>query len=334
MSVSGGGWFIVSPTVDSKTRLHVHSISLSAGKYIDSSRCIRAENLAFSASSNSLCAPACVDRTWVSKGVDGGAGDGGEDNALTEDSLKFSEPSLDSLGMWREEARRAGVGVENAARQQPLHAAGVAVSWELGSAGIFSARVSHGEGMRTGARLQMPAFHVGGPPPFVPTCLPSSAVSVGETDDCCVWQRWLWLIIPMFEINLRLLRWASDVETRAAASPPTPKTTTPTGTINMLCPPLLHPNNATFPGGNTPQQQSRLLEREEQPQSPSQPGMAQQTASRVDPKEKTAVEAGAGAERQRREEKIRRRKREETSPRSSTAERPRLSRGRGLGRRR
>lgn len=75
----------------------------------------------------------------VPKGV-GGTGDGEDNNTLntlmTEDSLKFSEPSLDSLAMWREGAARAGAD-DNAAGQQPFHRVGVAVSWDMGSAGAF-----------------------------------------------------------------------------------------------------------------------------------------------------------------------------------------------------
>lgn len=81
-----------------------------------------------------VCVFACV--CWLGlfpKGV-GGLGDGEDNNTLmTEDSLKFSEPSLDSLAMWRGGVARAGE--ENAASHQPLRGAGVAVSWELGSEG-------------------------------------------------------------------------------------------------------------------------------------------------------------------------------------------------------
>ena len=69
----------------------------------------------------------------------GGAGDGEDYSTLntlmTEDSLKFSEPSMDSLAMWREGAARAGA--DDQTPRRPLHKAGVSVSWELGSAGAF-----------------------------------------------------------------------------------------------------------------------------------------------------------------------------------------------------
>lgn len=70
-------------------------------------------------------------------------GDGEDSNTLmTEDSLKYSEPSLDSLSMWRDGAARPGA---DSAARQPLHKAGVAVSWELGSAtGTFQGTICSG----------------------------------------------------------------------------------------------------------------------------------------------------------------------------------------------
>ena len=61
-----------------------------------------------------------------------GGGDVEEAATLTEDSLKASERSLDSLAATRREGPEGGDGGEPSPRR------GLAVSWDLSSAGSFS----------------------------------------------------------------------------------------------------------------------------------------------------------------------------------------------------
>ncbi|CAM9288027.1 unnamed protein product, partial [Scytosiphon promiscuus] len=74
-------------------------------------------------------------RAGAGAGRYGTGGTAGEDTVFTEDSLKFSETSLDSLAAGREGSARTR-GATAGTAQPPVRRAGVAISWELGSADI------------------------------------------------------------------------------------------------------------------------------------------------------------------------------------------------------